>query len=57
MKPNRTRHDYDYNKPVAVCSTCSTLAGWHCYDCNRDFCMEHYNGHKANNTCNNETGK
>ncbi|MFQ5920461.1 MAG: hypothetical protein ACE5JV_00400 [Nitrososphaerales archaeon] len=49
---NRTRHDYDYNKPVAVCITCSTLASWHCYDCGKDFCPEHFNAHKANNMCN-----
>ncbi len=51
MKANRARHDYDFNKPVATCITCSTLAGWHCYECGKDFCMEHYNAHKQNNSC------
>lgn len=51
MRTNRARHDYDYNKPVAVCTTCSTLASWHCYECGKDFCIEHYNKHKADNSC------
>ncbi len=38
----------DYNKPVAVCSTCFTIGKWHCYRCNRDFCVEHFHVHKCN---------
>ncbi|MEO9364477.1 MULTISPECIES: hypothetical protein [Candidatus Nitrosocaldus] len=37
----------DYNKPVAVCSTCFTIGKWHCYECNRDFCIEHFHVHKC----------
>jgi hypothetical protein len=50
---NRTRPDYDYNKPISVCSVCYTLGKWHCYDCNQDFCEEHYYKHKASNGCKN----
>lgn len=42
----------DYNKPVAVCSTCFTIGKWHCYECGRDFCVEHFHVHKCSVTVN-----
>jgi hypothetical protein len=30
---------------------CYTLSGWHCYDCNNDFCETHFQNHKQNNLC------
>ncbi|MEM2856830.1 MAG: hypothetical protein QW416_07005 [Candidatus Nitrosocaldaceae archaeon] len=47
----RNRPDFDYNKPISVCSTCYTLGQWHCYDCGKNFCAEHYKTHKDNNQC------
>ncbi|MEM2919369.1 MAG: hypothetical protein QXW14_03905 [Candidatus Nitrosocaldus sp.] len=43
---NKPRY-LDYNKPVAVCSTCFTIGKWHCYECNMDFCVEHFHVHKC----------
>ncbi|MCS6767500.1 MAG: hypothetical protein RMJ59_01180 [Candidatus Nitrosocaldus sp.] len=47
----------DYNKPVAVCSTCFTIGKWHCYECGRDFCVEHFHAHKCIVTINDRDGK
>ena len=42
---------YDYNKPIGKCVVCYTLSGWHCGDCNHDFCQSHFQAHKENNEC------
>jgi hypothetical protein len=47
----KPRKDFDYNKPIGKCMICYTLSGWHCYDCNNDFCQTHFQDHKEKNLC------
>lgn len=49
--PKKGRKDYDHNNPVRRCSVCYTLSGWHCYDCGKDYCDQHFQAHKDNNQC------
>ena len=49
--PKKGRKDYDHNNPVRRCSVCYTLSGWHCYDCGKDYCGQHFQAHKDNNQC------
>jgi hypothetical protein len=51
QSPQKSRKDYDYNKPIGRCKVCYTLSGWHCYDCGNDFCQSHYHDHKEKNLC------
>ncbi len=53
QKPSsaKPRKDYDYNKPIRKCVVCYTLSGWHCYDCDNDFCQMHFQDHKQKNLC------
>ena len=51
QKPLKPRKDYDYNKPVRKCVVCYTLSGWHCYECNNDFCISHFEDHKQRKLC------
>lgn len=52
QKPsNKSRSNFDYNKPISKCIVCHILSGWHCYDCDNDFCQDHFNHHKQNDTC------
>ena len=55
-KPQKTsstkqRKNYDYNKPIGKCVICYTLSGWHCYDCDNDFCQTHFEDHKEKQLC------
>lgn len=54
VKTGKPRKDYDHNTPVKKCLVCYTLSGWHCYECNNDFCQAHFYDHKDKNYC---TGK
>lgn len=47
----KPRKDFDYNKPIGKCVVCYTLSGWHCCDCNGDFCQIHFQDHKEKNLC------
>jgi hypothetical protein len=47
----RQRRNYDYNQPVARCKICYTISGWHCYDCDNDFCESHFERHKETDFC------
>jgi hypothetical protein len=49
-QPRPTRY-FDYNQPTGRCKVCSTLSGWHCYDCGSDFCQNHFEHHKDNHFC------
>lgn len=49
-QPRATRY-FDYNQPTGRCKVCSTLSGWHCYDCGGDFCQNHFEHHKDNHFC------
>lgn len=49
--PPKQRKDFDYNKPINKCVICYTLSGWHCYDCDNDFCQLHFHDHKEKNLC------
>jgi hypothetical protein len=49
---NRNRgNSYDHNNPVRICSVCSTIGGWHCYECSKDFCNTHFANHKEQQLC------
>lgn len=48
---SKPRKDYDYNKPIGKCVVCYTLSGWHCYDCDNDFCQMHFADHKEKDLC------
>ncbi len=48
---DKVNKHYDYNKPIGKCVVCYTLSGWHCGDCNNDFCQAHFQAHKENNEC------
>jgi hypothetical protein len=47
----KQRKDYDYNKPIGKCMICYTISGWHCYECDNDFCQMHFQDHKQKNLC------
>ena len=47
----KPRKNYDYNKPIRKCVVCYTLSGWHCDDCDNDFCQMHFQDHKQKNLC------
>ena len=49
-KPKSSKK-FDYNKPISRCSVCYTLSGWHCYDCENDYCESHFHIHKETNQC------
>ncbi|MGI0089954.1 MAG: hypothetical protein ACREAF_06395 [Nitrosopumilaceae archaeon] len=42
---------YDHNNPVSICSVCFTLGGWHCFECSKDFCNDHFASHKELQLC------
>ena len=49
---NRNRgKSYDHNNPVRICTVCSTLGDWHCYECSKDFCSSHFTNHKEMQLC------
>ena len=54
-RPRSTRY-FDYNQPTGKCKVCSTISGWHCYDCGGDFCQNHFERHKNNRICKKNNG-
>jgi len=51
QRQTRPTRYFDYNQPTGRCKVCSTLSGWHCYDCGGDFCQNHFEHHKDNHFC------
>ena len=48
---DKQNKEFDYNKPISKCNICYTLCGWHCYECETDFCQDHFVQHKERGLC------
>ena len=48
---DKQNKEFDYNKPISKCNICYTLCGWHCYECETDFCQDHFVQHKEKGLC------